>query len=73
VRSVPRSQMARIEEEHGVGRSYALAVPSFALIWSSGAGGQPHPDVKAITEAYRAGDLRLGLRVDRSATAKPIQ
>jgi hypothetical protein len=29
----------------------ALAAPSFALIWSSGAEGQVHADGKAITEA----------------------
>ena len=42
-----------------------LAVPSFALIWSPGAEGEPHADVKAITEADCAVS-KMGDRVPAS-------
>jgi pimeloyl-ACP methyl ester carboxylesterase len=75
--------MARIEKEYGVGRSMihanmkhaklwiVLAVPSFALIWSSGAEGQPHADVKAITEADCTA-TKMGDRIPASAIGEPV-
>jgi hypothetical protein len=48
-----------------------LTVPSFALIWSSGAKGEPHADVKAITEADCTVS-KMGDRIPASAIGEPV-
>jgi pimeloyl-ACP methyl ester carboxylesterase len=49
----------------------ALAVPSIALIWSSGAEGQAQADAKAITEADCTVS-KMGDRVPASAIGEPV-
>src|SRR5580658_10054417 len=49
----------------------ALAVPSIALIWSSGAEGQAHADAKAITEADCTVS-KMGDRIPSSAIGEPV-
>jgi Tannase and feruloyl esterase len=48
-----------------------VAVPSFALIWSSGAEGQVHADVKAITEADCTAS-KMGDSIPASAIGEPV-
>jgi pimeloyl-ACP methyl ester carboxylesterase len=48
-----------------------VAVPSFALIWSSGAEGQAHADVKAITEADCTAS-KMGDSIPASAIGEPV-
>jgi pimeloyl-ACP methyl ester carboxylesterase len=48
-----------------------LAVPSLALMWSSGAWGQAHADAKAITEADCTAS-KIGDRVPASAIGEPV-
>src|SRR3984957_21312817 len=48
-----------------------VAVPSLALIWSSGAEGQAHADVKAITEADCTVS-KMGDRIPASAIGEPV-
>src|SRR5580698_5830207 len=48
-----------------------LAVPSLALIWSSGAEGEPHADAKTITEA-ECSVSKMGDRIPASAIGEPV-
>src|SRR5579862_4342710 len=48
-----------------------LAAASFALLWSAGAEGQPHADVKTIAESD-CSVSKIGDRIPASAIAEPV-